>query len=211
MQRIRNAGERHGKFDIMIRRIAALVMAGTLAASAAAQQIPEAVGDFADAFERTQTVPEKLRPGRTLREEYAANFFMGLTHPEGAILTRSALMEDAYLHGQAFWRDNPSGRDAIMSEYGYVAVKREGVWSRGFEISAFEPVGASRTRWWMSSFGNVAWSALGLDAAAAAAAPTGVRVRIVGYLSPAGRHGHLGAYEREVLVTSSLPAVSANN
>lgn len=37
------------------------------------------------------------------------------------------------------------------------------------------------------------------------------RVRIVGYLSPKGHYGHLGAYDYEVLVTSGVAVKAADH
>jgi hypothetical protein len=180
--------------------ISTLVMSSLLAANAGAAEVPDVVLEYADSFEQSQIVKEQLRPGRTLRDEYANYFFQGFTHPSGEVFTKSALIQDAYTHGQAYWRDHPSERTKIFSEYGYVPVEREGVWSRGFEKSAFEPSDADGERWWMSPFGQGAWSQVGLDQASRGSTPS--RVRIVGYLSPKGHYGHLGAYEHEVLVTS---------
>ena len=36
-------------------------------------------------------------------------------------------------------------------------------------------------------------------------------LRIVGYLSPKGHYGHLGAYEHEVLVTSGVAVKAADH
>lgn len=174
----------------------------TLAGKASADNIPDIVLEYASAFAQTQAADKQ--PSATPPADYAQWFFQGLTHPAGAIVTQSALMRDAYTQGQRYWRDHPSARATIMAGYGYRAIERDGVWSRGFEKSVFQPtqvdLDVDAGAWWLESFGGVAWREVGL------VAPNSMyerpRVHIAGYLSPKGHYGHLGAYEHEVLVTS---------
>lgn len=177
-----------------------LLIVGIFIGKATAGEVPNIVLQYADSFAQSQSVQEPLRAGRALPDEYAIWFFQGFTHPSGSIFTKSDLMRDAYSNGQAYWRDHPSERADIFAGYGYRTVEREGVWSHGFEKSAFQPGDGSEGKWWMSTFGGVAWRDVGLDQPNSRI--DGLRVRIVGYLSPKGRYGHLGAYEHEVLVTS---------
>jgi hypothetical protein len=174
---------------------------------ASAAPVPAVVMKYADAFARLQQVQEELPAGQTMRDSYAQAFFQGYTHPSGGVFTKSALIQDAYTRGQAYWRDHPDERPKIFSEYGYIPVEHEGVWSSGFEISVFEPSGAEGERWWMRPFGDGPWSDTGLDRRAGNG-PT--RIRIVGYLSPQGSYGHLGAFAHEVLVTSARVADSGS-
>ncbi|WP_429237344.1 hypothetical protein [Janthinobacterium lividum] len=177
-----------------------------LAGTASAGNIPEIVLEYAHAFSQTQAADKQLPAPPAPPAEYAQWFFQGLIHPAGGIVTQSAVMRDAYTNGQRYWRDHPSERASIMAGYGYLAIERDGVWSRGFEKSVFQPahidlnLGADAGAWWQDSFGGVAWRDVGL------VAPNSLyeqpRVHIVGYLSPKGHYGHLGAYEREVLVIS---------
>lgn len=95
----------------------------------------------------------------------------------------------------------------ILAGYGYVAVEREGDWSRGFETSAFAPSDTDGERWWMQPLGDRPWSTVGLGDVGG----SGSQVRIVGYLSPTGRYGHLGSYAHEVLVTSGVEVPSAHH
>jgi hypothetical protein len=187
----------------VFRIVFTLLMSSVLAAMASAGEVPDVVLQYADAFAQRQTVQEQLPPGRTVRDQYAHFFFQGYTHPAGAVFTKSPLVQDAYTHGQNYWREHPLERAKIFSEYGYVAVERQGMWSRGFEKSAFEPSDGDGGRWWMSPLGEGPWKETGLD--------QGGRVRIVGYLSPKGHYGHMGAYEHEVLVTSGGPVDSGDN
>ncbi|MED5595557.1 hypothetical protein [Janthinobacterium sp. P210006] len=186
----------------MRRSIATLLLLITaLAGKANAGNIPAIVLDYASAFAQTQAA-DKQSPA--LPAEYAQWFFQGLIHPSGGIVTQSAPMRDAYTNGQRYWRDHPSERANIMAGYGYLAIEREGIWSRGFEKSTFQAahvdLGTDAGAWWLDSFGGVAWRDVGL------VPPDSIydhpRVHIVGYLSPKGHYGHLGAYEREVLVIS---------
>ncbi len=181
----------------MVRIILILLVTSFLATKASAREIPNVVLHYANLFAQRQTAQEQLPQGRTARDEYARYFFDGFTHPSGEVFTKSALIQDAYTRGQTYWRDHPAERAKIFSEYGYVAIEREGVWSRGFEKSAFEPADADGDRWWMRPLGDGPWKEVGLD--------QGGRVRIAGYLSPKGHYGHLGAYEHQVLVTSAVP------
>lgn len=167
-----------------MRRIAStLVMSCLLAAQANAQQAP---------FDAK------------VREDYANDFFRGFTHPGDGIATGSAMKQTAYLRGQAYWRDHPSERGKVFAEHGYVAVEREGYWSRGFERNAFEPADGDEDSWWMTLLDGASRSTT-LDRWSARS-----HVRVVGYVSPKGHYGHLGGYEQEVLVTSVVLVESGN-
>lgn len=192
----------------MLRLISTILIVGALAGKATAADVPDVVLQYADAFAQSQSKAEQPSPSRSLRDEYAVWFFQGFTHPSGGIFTRSDLMNDAYTRGQAYWRDYPSERDKILSAYGYVAIEREGVWSHGFEVSAFRPIDAEGEKWWITTLGGRRWGDVGLDDVMSRYKQ--LRVRIVGYISPKGHYGHLGAYVREVLVTSGTPTDGGN-
>ena len=192
----------------MFRLISTILIVGALAGKATAGEVPDVVLQYADAFVKSQTEAERLPSGLSPREEYAVWFFQGFTHPSGGILTKSDLMRDAYSQGQAYWRDYPSERDTMFAAYGYVAIQREGVWSHGFEVSAFRPADADGEEWWISPLGDGSWSDVGLDKVRLR--DKQLRVRIAGYVSPKGRYGHLGAYVRAVLVTSAVPVDTGN-
>ncbi|MGB9110262.1 MAG: hypothetical protein WCC39_16370 [Telluria sp.] len=177
-------------------------MAGLLALEASAAPVPAVVIQYADAYTQSQPAQAQLPAGQ-MRDSYAQAFFRGYTHPSGGVFNQSALIQDAYTRGQAYWRDHPDERAKIFSEYGYLPVEHEGVWSSGFEISVFKPSGAEGEQWWMSPFGDGPWSDAGLDRRAGNGT---TRIRIVGYLSPQGHYGHLGAFSHEVLVTSARAA-----
>jgi hypothetical protein len=192
----------------MVKQIFKLIFISALAASAGAAPIPDVVRLDADAYAQSLTEAPKLPSGHSVRDEYAIWFFQGLTHPSGGIQTESALRRDAYNHGQSWWRDHPLERDAMFAAYGYRVVKQDGIWSRGFERSAFQPDGGDAESWWMDSFGGVTWQSVGL---APPMSNPAMHVHIVGYLSPKGHYGHLGGYEHEVLVTGGSLAVDRSN
>lgn len=194
----------------MWRSMSTLLLLTALAGKASAANIPDIVLEYAHAFAQTQTT-DKQAP--TPPGDYAQWFFQGLTHPSGGIVTQSAAMRDAYTNGQRYWRDHPSERDSIMADYGYRAIECDGVWSRGFEKSVFQPahvdLDGDAGAWWFNSFDSVAWRDVGLVAPNSSYQQP--RVHIVGYLSPKSHYGHLGAYEHEVLVTSGAAVQSADH
>ncbi|MDX8122115.1 hypothetical protein SKZ59_10045 [Janthinobacterium sp. GMG2] len=194
----------------MLRSISTLLLLTVLAGKASAANIPDIVLEYAHAFAQTQAADEQAS---TPPADYAQWFFEGLTHPSGGIVTQSAAMRDAYVNGQRYWRDHPSERTNIMAGYGYRAIERDGVWSRGFEKSVFQPAHADLDSdagaWWFNSFGSVAWRDVGLVAPNSSYEKP--RVHIAGYLSPKGHYGHLGAYEHEVLVTSGVAVQAADH
>lgn len=182
-----------------------LFLAASVSASANAADVPPVVVHYAEAFAHMHPIPEGPRSGRGFTDDYAFYFFEGYTHPGGGRSSASpAMAQDAYTHGQAYWRDHPSERGKIFAAFGYVAVEREGVWSRGVERSVFVPADAAGEQWWMSSFGDVPWREVGLDLGGARSGRFPIRIH--GYLSPKGHYGHLDGQEREVLVTAGAPA-----
>lgn len=132
-------------------------------------------------------------------QEFARWFFEGFTHPNGGNALQDPYMHTAWEGGQAFWRERPDRRDEIMAGYGYARVEADGTWQRGFERSAFTPQDRPGETWWVTSFGGVRWT--DLQPGQPDAHFTAARVHLSGYLSPQGRHGHLGQYERMLLAT----------
>lgn len=190
----------------MLRSVLTLILLTTLTATLCAADLPHVVVQSADDFAH-RSMGRQLPPREVMLGEYSKNFFSGFTHPWGGVITKSALIQDAYTRGQAYWHEHPEDRGNIFAAYGYTAVERDGVWSRGFEKSTFEPVGATRATWWMSSFGGRPWSEAGLDPGLGRGR---VPVHIEGYLSPNGRYGHLGTYERELLVITGQSVAAAD-
>ena len=87
-----------------------------------------------------------------------------------------------------------------LKQCGYTEVDVTGVWTRGFERNQFTSDGPKIEKWWVEWFGDSRLTALttqeyeqGLTVA---------RVRLTGYLSPLGSFGHLGGYQREIVITN---------
>lgn len=180
----------------------AVLLAAFLCQQAAfGANIPQAVQVLAQSYATSHPVAEPGWGGRTVQEEYAAWFFSGYVHPNGGIQTKSELMRDSYTRGQSYWRDHPDERDAILAGYGYLRVDMDGIWSRGYEKSSFVPTDLESQTWWLSSFGGARWEDL-LRSGKMERNFGAAQVHITGYVSPDGAFGHLGAYRREVLVTS---------
>jgi len=184
----------------MLRFIFKLVVLGVLAGNAAARPVPNIVLEFFNSFAESQKEENDPSVADAQSIQYAHWFFQGFTHPSGGIFTKSSLMRDAYTKGQVYWRDHPSRRDYIFAGYGYLAIEQDGIFSRGFEKSDFQSDGLRVNLWWMTSLGDVAWRDIGVEPLRTGPS----HLHIVGYLSPKGQFGHLGAYEREVLVTSAV-------
>lgn len=184
----------------MFRFISKIFIAAVISGNATAGQVPDVVRNYFRSFAELQLEEKKGSDDALQSEEYARWFFQGFTHTGGGIYTRSDLVRDAYTKGQIYWRDHPSERDKVFAGYGYSAIEQEGVLSRGFEKSDFKPNDLSTGPWWTTPLGDVAWRDVGIKPMSLSP----MRLRIVGYLSPEGQFGHLGAYKHEVLVTSAV-------
>lgn len=147
---------------------------------------------------------------RTLQQEYAFWFLQGYIYPAGS-WSRStnggSVDLAAAAAADAYKADHPDEADAIMSAYGYRRVEVEGVWRRASEESTFVPNGQPSEAWWLKGFQEFDPYELHSPFEREVAVDNGpfkrvVAVRIVGYLSPLGSYGHLGASTRQVLVSS---------
>jgi len=176
-----------------------LAFAGILPAAAHAGEVPELVTRLAQHYLASPEADAKVGQGEDPVQVYADNLFRGYTHPAGGVYTQSGLVHEAYYKGQAYWREHPEEREAILAGYGYEKVEADGEWSRGFERSRFVPDGRDGETWWVSSFGAVRWTELGPGQADAKFLTA--RVHLSGYLSTPGRHGHMGQYSRELMAT----------
>lgn len=185
--------------NYFVNSVLLALAAATMPAAAIAGEVPELVSRLAQDYLASPSADASVNQGEEPVQVYADNFFRGLTHPGGGVYTQSGLVRDAYTRGQAYWREHPDEYEHILAGYGYTKVKTEGQWSRGFEQSRFIPEDRPGETWWVSSFGGVRWTDLGPGQADARFATA--RVHLTGYLSPAGRHGHVGQYTRELLAT----------
>lgn len=184
----------------MYKLVMPCMVAGILAATATAAEVPDVVRQYADAYAKSPLAQQQPASASAATDDYARWFLQGFTHPAYGTGPVTDLRSDAYANGQNHARTHPSERDAILAGYGYQAVERTGAWRRGFETTAFLPDDAEKASWWMTSYGGVGFSAIGLADSGGRHPPT--RVRITGYLSPKGNYGHMGGYRYEVLVTS---------
>lgn len=194
----------------MLRKMVTLLIVGMSAVQANAAEIPDVVVQYATSFTQVQLKDGTTSLNQTMLDQYARNFFMGFTHPspDRGVYTKSAAVRDAYTHGQTYWREHPDARAKIFAGYGYTKVDVEGAWSQGFEKSSFEPSNSAGGKWWMKPLGDGPWSGVGLGQSAQNG---GYHVHILGYLSPEGHYGHLGAYEHEILVTAGTLVESGNH
>lgn len=175
--------------------------------SPVAKDIPPAVARKAILFRLTHFFLPKAfptgrgaLPDRTLEEEYAFWFLQGYRYPRGAWSHPSddVVRVAAVVAAERYRAEHPNDVDAIMSGYGFRRVNVQGVWSRGVERSEFVPNGQPSGAWWLEGFQEFAPA----DPPNRRPFSADADVRIVGYLSPEGNYGHLGAWKREVLVES---------
>lgn len=185
-------------FKLVMTCMVTSILAATATATAA--EMPDVVRPFAEAYARSPLAQQQPASASAATDDYARWFLQGFTHPGYGTQPVTDLRSDAYANGQIYARAHPSERDAVLAAYGYQAVERTGAWRRGFETTAFLPDDAEKESWWMTSYGGVGFSAIGLADSGGRHPPT--RVRITGYLSPRGDYGHMGGYRYEVLVTS---------
>lgn len=208
--------------SIMVRATApALALCMFLhAASVAAQEQPEApvaakvaqvVQELAEAYVAAMPEAQILRRFETggrpaATRAYTERFFQGFTGPNDRTYGLLELWGDAYRAGQQFWFANPYRRDEVMTGYGYHLVTVTGKWNEGFENSrltldagqkVFEFNAPERPYCWVSFLAD-ARTAISL---ASPERISNVPVEVTGYLSPAGRYGHMGMAECEIWIT----------
>lgn len=131
-----------------------------------------------------------------LREDFSRGFFDGFTSLMGTIGGGTEAYQRGFLAGQEYRRDNPARVKETMEEFGYSAAAAEGDWTESFERKLFRPRSQPGQSWWFCPMG------LGR-----ADIPKGMRIRAVpihavGFISPAGRYGHLGGYDHQFFATS---------
>ncbi|MES2128532.1 MAG: hypothetical protein V4463_14790 [Pseudomonadota bacterium] len=185
-----------------LNRLIVLLALGLALTQATAAPAPDIVKKLAQSYVLSHPDATSRPTPQTPEQVYESYFFIGMTHPHGGIMNFPDIETAAYVQGQAYWREHPFERDAIMAGFGFVRVDAEGSWARGFELSSFVPDERGAERWWLDSFGGVAWRELGPAHQDPSPNVGKVRVRIAGYLGLPGPSGHLGQYRRRVLATS---------
>ena len=176
---------------------AAIVLGSTGSLGQGAPAVPMVVQQLADKY--ISSLPRSALPsGRTAADQtYWVFFFEGFTSPGSQMLGKKGIPREAFDAGQAYWRSHPDKRKEIMLGFGYSEVALEGTWLTGFEASRFVPKRAPESRYWLQPLEG-AGSEISLS-------PKGTvesqPVRVRGYLSPPGRYGHMGMYDRQIFAT----------
>lgn len=84
-----------------------------------------------------------------------------------------------------------------------------GLFRQGFEQSDFYP-DAGGGPWWLTHDGDL-WSQISAHASGSGRGmAVVVRLEVEGEVSPPGRHGHVGAYERELVVSRVVSVEAAS-
>jgi hypothetical protein len=106
------------------------------------------------------------------------------------------LMRAGARAGEEYRRANPDSAVATYASFGYTAVTVKGMWTTGFETSRFIPAeGYPGEQWWLDLLPE-----LERTLPVEFVPEEGQVVQIAGYVSGLGRHGHLGAYQRQMYV-----------
>ena len=153
----------------------------------------------ADAYFESLPYAERTPHRDKVRVKFLGGFFDGFVNPEGRILGGT---HDADWHGfqagQAYRHANSSKLKEVMESFGYTATEAEGRWIGGFETSSFSPLGVnSGQQWWLSILDEKAFE-FDKDTTIPEG---GISIRVIGFLSPKGQHGHLGMYDHEIYAT----------
>src|ERR1043166_2547281 len=133
-----------------------------------------------------------------IRNDYIRSFFQGFRMPGSNMGGGSEAERRGFFEGQEYRRSNPTRIKETMEGFGYIAVETEGTWTVCFEHSGFRPDNQPSKTWWLSEFGDTG-SAIpkGMKIP-----KSGIHIRVTGFLSPAGRYGHLAGYEHELFATA---------
>jgi hypothetical protein len=160
--------------------------------------VPLAAREAADAYFASLPNPPSERERRQERELYYLMFFDGFVSPWSRIESGDAQSKQAHEAGKAYWRSHQEDLGKIMAGFGYTPVEIEGRWRPGAESSEFRPRGSASTgTWWLSMLEKV-----DSDLPKPRDYPgDGFSLRITGYLSPPGRHGHMGMNEHYFFAT----------
>lgn len=168
--------------------------------SRAVQMSYEEVGQHLEEY--LGDASELLGPTRDLHDM----FVDGFENPEDVYVWRREWEQAALMAGQEYaQRGEPLKSQMLAAVYlgeGYVEFDEVGIVSLGFENISFRGEQKNATAYWLSPYKKVRdflgadleQSRVGFERGEAIA-------RVQGYLSPVGRYGHLGAYERSLVAT----------
>lgn len=126
----------------------------------------------------------------TLRNNIALEMRYGIALLIVCLSFGCATTPDAPTHG-----DRKS--EVNLETLGYIRTEATGTWKYGFDRSEFVPADRPKEKWWLKlpsrwwdENKSSALKKKGVD-------QDGATVRVSGFLSPTGKFGHLGAYDRE--------------
>lgn len=162
---------------------------------------PPTVARLADAFVALMR-RRRAKSRESRRVDFCCSFFTGFTSCDAMASGGTEAWRRGYLAGQKFRRANPTRIKETMEGFGYTAIEADGTWTDSFEHSDFTPDMQPTQTWWLAYFGNTRSGLSNNVRVLAESFHPGVPVRVRGYLSPFGRHGHCGYYPHEILATA---------
>lgn len=120
-------------------------------------------------------------------------FFSGFVKYDGAIGSDCPASEAGFAAGRAYRNAFPGEIETTMRGFGYAPAHDEGIRVRDQRhVHALRIDARPGEVWWIDFMGGSAaardWSRLEC-----------ARMRVHGYLSPRGSHGHMGAFRREFI------------
>jgi hypothetical protein len=159
---------------------------------------PPAIRKLFDAWLASLPADRKPLDADAVRSEFVRSFFSGFTTHMGTVGLRSEAEKEGFKAGQECRLSNPGQAKGIFESYGYVETKAEGIWTVRFEHSGFKFADSGDGKeWWFSTLADT-----DSDLPVGGSIPeSGVSIRVIGWLSPQGNHGHFGAYERAFFAT----------
>lgn len=184
--------------------VAAVLTQGEAFGEASSDSLASIVAAHATRY--IQSLPEPERPGHRdqIFEAFARQFVRGLKNGVQSWSAKTEALDSiAYNAGKEYRRENPQDALRLISQSyentGYAEIRIEGVWTIGFETSSLEAAALGGNKCWLW----VPSSAMGqvfplTDEERSNRSLTwqlrSATVRVHGFLSPPGRHGHLGSY-----------------
>lgn len=162
---------------------------------------PRAVIRIADAFVASMR-RQRAKRTESRREDFCGSFFTGFTSCDSTVSGGTAAWRRGYRTGQEYRRAKPTKIKETMEGFGYTAVEADGTWTDSFEHSDFVPDKQPTQTWWLAYFGNTRSNLTNNIRLLAEGFHPGVHIRVKGYLSPFGQHGHCGYYPHEILATA---------
>ena len=189
----------------------ALAAANPTFADDPADAVPAVVRQLANVYiDAPDSVGVSLdREASVLR--FSRGFLMGFSSPGSSFAGAQGIVPAGAAAGAAYAREHPEQLDAIMIGFGYVHRSATGTCISNFEISRFDADDAPVSRfhmkenWWLSGLGTV-HSTLPPVPAASRHAGVSSACKVDGYLSPLGRYGHMGTFDRDFKATDIAPA-----